>query len=233
MERYIYDGIRVAYFDTAEAWDRIESDTDYTIVRSRPEDTERSTMLERNGFTFHNRTFLCEIPLGKLDQGLVKLVRADVKKDDAFTQDIYMLAGRAFVSDRRFHLKKAFDQEFAGRILRGYIDRWKDAGCFFYKCFHKGRLAGFTLIRPLNSTGCENVLGAVEPEYQNRGMAFNLYVYMANALREMGYKSLNGRISTSNTPSINLHATIGGKFSAVEDEYIFRKDPLPSMKRYE
>lgn len=225
MERRTYDKINVDYYDTEETWGEIRPDADYTIVRSRPEDTARSALLERNGFTFHNRTFLCEVPLQKLDRNLAKMVRADVKSDDAFTEDIYELAGRAFVTDRRFHLKKTFDQEFAKTALRGYIDGWKNRGCFFFKCFFKGQLTGFTLIRPLSSMECENVLGAVEPEYQNRGMAFNLYVYMANALREMGYKSLYGRISTSNTPSVNLHAMLGGKFSAVEDEYILRKDP--------
>ena len=215
MERRVYDGIYVDYYDTEEPWGEIGPDA---------EDTARTIMLESDGFTFHNRTFLCEVPLWKLDQRLAKLVRADVKKDDAFTEDIYELAGRAFVFDRRFHLKKTYDQEFAAKVLRGYIDGWKAAGCFFFKCFYKDRLTGFTLIRQLNDTECENVLGAVEPEYQNRGMAFNLYVYMANALRELGYKYLYGRISTSNTSSINLHAMLGGKFSAVRDEYIFRKD---------
>lgn len=226
MERRIYDEINVDYYGVDETWSWVEPDADYTIVRSRPEDTVRSSMLEQNGFTFHNRTFLCEIPLQKLNQGLAKLVRADVKKDDTFSEDLYELAGRTFMTDRRFHLKKAFDQEFAKKIIRGYIDGWNDAGCFFFKCFYKGLLTGFTLIHPLGHTECENVLGAVEPEYQNRGMAFNLYVYMADALRQMGYKSLYGRISTSNTPSINLHAMLGGKFSAVEDEYIIRKDDL-------
>lgn len=225
MERRTYDGIHVDYYGTEDLWKERRPDADYTIVCSRPEDTARSSMLEKGGFTFHNRTFLCEIPLSKLEQSLVKLVRADVKKDDIFAEDLYELAGRAFVTDRRFHLKKSFDQEFARKIIRGYIDRWNDSGCFFFKCFYKGRLTGFTLIHSLNATECENLLGAVEPEYQNRGMAFNLYVYMANALREMGYKSLYGRISTNNTPSVNLHAMLGGKFSAVEDEYIFRNVP--------
>ena len=224
MERRIYDEINVDYYDVDEIWSGVEHDADYTIVRSRPEDTVRSSILEKNGFTFHNRTFLCEIPLQKLDQGLEKLVRADEKKDETFTDDIYELAARAFTTDRRFHLKKAFDQEFAKKIIRGYIDGWNNAGCFFFKCFYKRQLSGFTLIHPIDSTECENMLGAVEPEYQNRGMASNLYVYMADALRQMGYKSLYGRISTSNTPSINLHAMLGGRFSAVEDEYILRNN---------
>lgn len=225
MERRMYAGLQVDYYDVDELY-VMDPETNYMIVRTRPEDTKRIMELESIGFTFHDRTFLCEISPQKLDPNFVKLIRAEVKMDFAFSDDIYDLANQTFITDRRFHLKKEFDQKFAGRIIEEYINDLKKSGCFWFKSFHRGQLTGFTFVRPYSNIICENMLGAVSKEYQNKGVAFQLYAFMVNSLREMGYRSLYGRISTSNIPSINLHIMLGGKFSKVKDEYIFRKSDV-------
>lgn len=89
-----------------------------------------------------------------------------------------------------------------------------------FKCFYNGNLAGFTVVKKLDQNSCENVLGAVDPLYQSRGVAIGLYAYMLRELKEKGYEKLYGRISTTNVASINLHIALGVKYSRPEDEYV-------------
>lgn len=221
MKKEDYNGIRVRYYDHDEAF-AADGEADYIIVRTYPEDTARIIQLEDAGFSFHNRTMLCEIQLDRLNPDLVKLVRGDVRKTAALPEEICAVADKAFTMDRRFHLDKGFNQMLAGRILGKYVPEQLESACAVYACYHKNRMIGFTVVKDLGGGKCENVLGAVDPEYQNKGAAFNLYIYMAESLKEDSYKTLCGRISTTNTASINLHIMLGGKYSHVEDEYIFR-----------
>ena len=216
------DELLIKYYNYNEVFE-IDSRTDYIIARTSPENVERIIQLEKAGFSFHNRTILCEINLDRLNPDLVKLLRGDVRKKTAVLPDeIYDVASKAFTTDRRFHLEKRFNQSLANRVLGKFISEQLNLAKVVFTCYHKERIIGFTIIKDLGEGRCENVLGAVDPEYQNKGAAFNLYVSMAKSLQEDGYKTLYGRISTTNTASINLHIMLGGKYSQVEDEYIFR-----------
>jgi L-amino acid N-acyltransferase YncA len=92
-----------------------------------------------------------------------------------------------------------------------------------FKCHHKGKLVGFTLVEIINSDVCENILGAVLPEYQKRGVAINLYAYMRKVLAENGYKELVGKIDSTNVSSLNLHVSLGARFIDTVDVYCWRR----------
>ncbi len=222
MKECIYGDIRVGYCGLEESVEELPDGFDYLLAKARPEDAARIAGLEEKGFMFHNRTILGEINLESLKEEPVRKIRADVRTDREFTQDVYGLAQGAFRTDRRFHLARQFDNDAAGKILKGYIDFYKEQESVLFKCFHKERLVGFTIVQMLEGGCCENVLGAVEPAYQSRGAALNLYSYMLQQLRESGRKRLYGRISTANTASINLHIALGAKYSLPEDDYIYR-----------
>lgn len=222
MERRTIDYINIDYYDKNEEY-FIRPDSNYVIVNASPVDVVRITDLEQKGFSFHDRKILCRIALTKLNPRYMGLIRADVKMDKNFTTEIYSLANKAFITDRRFHLDKVFNQELAERVIINYIDKFGKEE-FVFKCYHKNRLIGFTIVKPYNDEECENILGAVDPEYQGKGAAINLYAYMVKALAESGYKMLYGNISTTNIASINLHIALGGSFIKAEDEYIYRKN---------
>lgn len=179
--------------------------------------------MEQKGYTFHNRTILGEISMSSLNEALIHKINADIRSNKEFTKDLYELAQRTFVKDRRFHLKRYFDQSFANRIIVGYIDALAKEDTVIFKCYHKDKLIGFTIVKRIDAALCENVLGAVDPLYHNQGVAKNLYSYMLKTLRDAErYKKYYGRISTTNVASINLHRVLGAKYSLPEDEYILR-----------
>lgn len=220
MRDCIYEGIRLRYYEPGDKLGGLTEEKDYVIAKACPEDVGRIKELEERGFCFHNRTVLGEIPLSVLNEKQLRMIRADVREEGNITPDLYELARRCFPRDRRFHLKKDFDQGLADKILKGYMDELSGERLRVYKCFHKSRLTGFTIVKNLENQNCENVLGAVDPEYQNRGAALNLYLYMMKCLRDNGMEKLYGRISTTNMASINLHIALGAKYREPMDEYI-------------
>ena len=65
-------------------------------------------------------------------------------------------------------------------------------------------------------------LAAVEAKYRVTGAAMGLYAKAIEVVRERGFKTLEGRISSFNTPVMNLYATFGAQFSEPQD--VFLKD---------
>ncbi len=196
----------------------------FALVRTKPEDIRRIRELEQAGFTFHNRMLTMEVNLQKWDQGLERCIRYECRYLEEVSQDMYGLACLAFVRDRRFHLKREFDQTFAEPSILGYLEELASEPCMVFHCLYKGTLVGFTVIKKRENLVCENCLGAVLPEWQSKGAAMGLYVYMARELRTRGIKRLRGEISSTNLPSLNLHVGLGGRFVEECDVYIRRMD---------
>lgn len=219
----MYDDIKVRYYALNDEIRDVTTECDFLLAKTSPDDIERIVGLEQKGFIFHNRTILGEINLSSVSETLIRMIRADVRTDKEFSMNLYELARKAFATDRRFHLTKQFDQNLANKIIEGYIRALSTEDVMLFKCFHKEKLTGFTIVKRLDDIACENMLGAVNPLYQSRGVAINLYSYMLKVLRDEGYMKLYGRISTTNVASINLHIALGAKYSLPEDDYILRQ----------
>lgn len=218
MIRKIYEDVTISYVGREEFPEPTNED-DFLIAESEVENTDRINCLLLNGFRFHERYLDYQISLNKFDSKLMSLVRADVRKDRNIDDEMYELANKSFFRDRRFHLNLRYDNVFARKIISGYLNNLSDEGCFSYKCYHKARLIGFTIIKPCGN-GCKNLLGAVDPDYQKKGAAFNLYVFMADSLKRSGYEFLEGSISSSNIASLNLHLMLGAAFTGAWEQYI-------------
>lgn len=221
FEKSIYGKFHIAFLYENESLDNLD-DAGYVIVQTPPDSSERIRRLSEMGYRFHDRFLTCSIALNHLDGHLVQMVRADVRREERFDEMVYRLAVRAFLADRRFHLDTVSDraEQLPENLIQAYLTEFENMGCYLYKIFHKDKLIGFTVIRDTGEGICENVLGAVDPDYQNRGAAFNLYTYMADALRKGGYETLTGRISSRNMASLNLHLMLGGRFRNAVDWYV-------------
>ncbi len=196
-------------------------DVDVIVARTDPEDVARVQALRKREFVFHNRTVLGTVSLKALSGPLFERARSQVEVDTRVDQAVYGLAYTAFPKDRRFHLKADFDQDFANAVLKSYIDHYSQQDVLVFRSMYKDELAGFTIVQLKEGGACENVLGAVSPLYQGRGIAIGLYTGMLKHLQNLGMKELSGRISTTNMASINLHIALGAKYSHPEDDYIW------------
>lgn len=221
MNRCVYKNIVVNHIEKGEKLDLFD-DSEYYLAKADVFDADRMTELRNDGFVFHERFLDYIISPEKLNQNFVKMVRADVRQDSVISDEMVELACRSFIHDRRFHLEVHYNQEFANRIICSCIKGINEDKNMIYKCFHKEKLIGFTIIKMFDEKECENVLGAVDPDYQKKGAAFNLYVYMVDSLREKGVKALIGSIASDNVASLNLHLMLGATFSGVWDQYIRR-----------
>ncbi len=223
MKKCHYSNIEIVYIEKEES---VSCDTDtqnvYYLAKSDVFDTERIQSLINKGYSFHERFLDYIIDPRKLDEKKVNMIRADVREDSRITEDMMELASITFIHDRRFHLDPEFDIQKASGVVRGFMESLMHEPVLVYKCFHKEKLVGFTIIRKDTENKCENLLGAVDPDYQKKGAAFNLYVYMVDDLRKKGYESLIGSIASCNVQSLNLHLMLGATFSGVWDHYIKR-----------
>ena len=82
-------------------------------------------------------------------------------------------------------------------------------------CLYHEKPVGFLSLR-------ENFvhLAAVEAKYRVTGAAMGLYARAIELAGERGFKTLDGRISSLNTPVMNLYASFGAVFSDPEDVFL-------------
>lgn len=221
MKKRGYEGLVVNYLDNNEIANVFNAN-EYYLAKTETDDVERIQQLQRMEFVFHERFLDYIIVPTKMDSRFIRMVRADVRAEQKIDKDMKELAQKAFVKDRRFHLKPYFEQESANKVISAYIDEISKEIYAIYKCFHKEKLVGFTMVKKVDDKTYENLLGAVDPEYQKKGVAFNLYVYMVDSLGKNGCEELIGSIAAANITSLNLHLMLGATFRGVSDQYIRR-----------
>lgn len=218
MIKRIYEDVSVCNISVDEL-DDYRPDSDFTLVHVQYDDIESIKKAKDKGFEFLNRTITASISLQSIKDDLGDNIRANIVCDKDITHDMYEIAYLAFPTDRRFHLGEAFDNTLAKKLIKAYIDDANEKNILVFKCYHKERLVGFTIVEINDEITCETILGAVLPEYHKRGVAINLYAYMRNVLAEKGYKEVFGRIASTNVSSINLHVSLGARFADTEDVY--------------
>ena len=169
----------------------------------------------REGWYFADRTLKVTIQLAKVTADLKRLQRLPVVETSDYTEDIFRIAHESFTRDRRFHVAPKCDQAISAVVLW----RWVGELGPTLVCLYHEKPIGFLNMR-------ENFvhLAAVEAKYRVTGAAMGLYARAIECAGERGYKTLDGRISSLNTPVMNLYASFGAVFSDPEDVFL-RKLP--------
>ena len=164
----------------------------------------------RDGWYFADRT-LTSIPISKVSVDLKRLQRMPIVETENFKEEIFRIAHESFTRDRRFHVAPKCDQAVSAVVLR----RWVDELGPTLVCLYHEKPIGFLNMR-------ENFvhLAAVEEKYRVTGAAMGLYARAIELAGERGFKTLDGRISSLNTPVMNLYASFGAVFSDPEDVFL-------------
>ena len=169
----------------------------------------------RAGWYVADRTLKVTIQLAKVTADLKRLQRLPIVETPDYAEDIFRIAHESFTRDRRFHVAPKCDQAISAVVLR----RWVGELGPTLVCLYHEKPIGFLNMR-------ENFvhLAAVEAKYRVTGAAMGLYARAIECAGERGYKTLDGRISSLNTPVMNLYASFGAVFSDPEDVFL-RKLP--------
>ena len=165
----------------------------------------------RDGWFFADRTLKVSIQLAKVTADLKRLQRLPIVETADYTEDIFRIAHESFTRDRRFHVAPKCDQTVSAIVLREWVDQLGVS----LVCLYHEKPIGFLNLR-------ENFvhLAAVEEKYRVTGAAMGLYARAVELARERGFKTLDGRISSLNTPVMNLYASFGAMFSDPEDVFL-------------
>ena len=195
---------------TPVAWDFGEA-THARVVLPSCADTE--VEMQCRGFTFADRTLKVSIPLPKVTMDLKRFQRIPIVETMEYREDVFRIAHESFTRDRRFHVVPKCNQDVSAVVLGQWVD---ELGPTFV-CLYHDKPIGFLNLK-------ENVvhLAAVEAKYRVTGAAMGLYARAIEGARERGFKTLEGRISSLNTPVMNVYATFGAQFSEPQD--VFLKD---------
>ena len=161
--------------------------------------------LRSKNFVFIDRTIQASIPL---KNDFKKFCRLPIEKSELNAR-IFEIAKKSFVNDARFF--DSVPPVMNVDLLEKFLSEMK----FCYVCRVKNEIAGFIEI-----VDCEIRLAAVDENFRLGGTVLNLYAGAADLFREQGYRKLIGRISTKNTPVVNLYATLGSTFTRPNDIYI-------------
>lgn len=165
----------------------------------------------RSGWYFADRTVKASIRLAKVTADLKWWQRLPIVETCGYKEDIFRIAHECFRQDRRFHVALKCDQAVSAIVLRQWIS---DLGLSLVCLYHEKPI-GFLNLR-------ENVvyLAAVETKCRVTGAAMGLYARALELARERGFQTLEGRISSLNTPVMNLYASFGAQFSEPEDVFL-------------
>ena len=165
----------------------------------------------QKGWYFADRTLKVSIQLAKVTVDLKRLQRLPIEETLDYKESIFRIAHESFTRDRRFHVAPKCDQTVRAVLLR----QWVDALGPSLVCLYHENPIGFLNMR-------ENFvhLAAVEAKYRVTGAAMGLYARAIELARDRGFKTLDGRISSLNTPVMNLYASFGAMFSDPEDVFL-------------
>ena len=165
----------------------------------------------QKGWYFADRTLKVSIPLSKATMDMKRLQRMPIVETTDYKEDIFRIAHESFTRDRRFHVAPKCDQAVSAVVLRQWVD---ELGVSLVCLYHEKPI-GF-----LNMREHFVHLAAVEAKYRVTGAAMGLYAKAIEVAREHGFKTLEGRISSLNTPVMNLYTYFGGQFSEPEDVFL-------------
>ena len=213
---------------TPSEWSFVEATHARIIL---PSCADAEVEMQRRGFTFADRTLKVSIPLSKVTVDLKRFQRMPIIETVDYKEDIFRIAHESFTSDRRFHVASKCNQDVSAVVLRQWVD---ELGPTLVCLYHETPIGFLNLkfpeaeieqqpstSQPPNFPTSPFVhLAAVEEKYRVTGAAMGLYARAIELSRERGFKTLEGRISSLNTPVMNLYASFGAQFSEPQDIFL-------------
>lgn len=177
--------------------------------------------LEAQGFTFGDRTLKVSIIPARQKIDYQRLVRLEPDITQGGGAEILSIAQSSFPTDRRFQVAPNYDDRLAAIILKAWVDDLEEV----LVCRLKGEVAGFLALKDLGDKKISVHLAAVAEKYRSAGVALSLYAAAVGRAVKLGFEVVEGRISTSNMPVMNLYAYLGGVFSDPLDIYLKEIEP--------
>lgn len=225
----IYENLKVKISDDSSQVDINHlSDYIYTIIKNEVNSVPID-LLEK-GFQFHDRCLEYSINLQNTFRGrkaiAEKLIEFDIRVEKYVNSQMYLIAKKALISDKRFCLDAQMPHDIANMFLEEYIKYYNNMKPIVFSAWYQKRMLGFTVAIRKNEREFENVLGATEPGITGKMIAFPLYNYMLNYMAEKKYSQYYGVVSSANMNSINLHNQLGGKVIGIYDKYIYKNKDM-------
>ncbi len=214
-----YQGFKVAYFDSIDSICFDEKNIDVVRVEIPTNDVD-SISLQREGFTFVDRTLGAKISLNKLSEKIFSTSRVQVAHiknlDNEDRTEILNIAVASFLKDRRFNLHLNSSNDDLEKLLMNQISDVTD--CFL--SYFKSEISGFLHLKKIDENCYFIELAAVLSKYRLSGAAMSLYSTAIKHAMDIGAKSVCGRISTKNSPALNIYGSFGATFSEPHDVFI-------------
>lgn len=177
--------------------------------------------LEAQGFTFGDRTLKVSIIPARQKIDYQRMVRLEPEITRGGGEEILAIALSSFPTDRRFQVAPNYNDQLAAVILKAWVDDLEEV----LVCRLKGEVAGFLALKDLGDKKVSVHLAAVAEKYRSAGVALSLYAGAVCRAMKLGFEVVEGRISTSNMPVMNLYAYLGGVFFDPLDIYLKEIEP--------
>ena len=182
---------------------------------------ENDNLMREKGFKFADRTIGVCIHISKLTFNFDKLIRLQIEESKEYRAEIEKIALKSFPYDRRFHLRLDYNDKDLFELI--ITDRIKNINKVLVAKY-KNIIVGFLELKEIDKETLFVNLAAVDEKYRLTGAAMSLYSKALQIARIKGYKKLNGRVSTKNTPVINLYSYFDAYFENPLDIYIKEYD---------
>ncbi|MDR1656442.1 MAG: GNAT family N-acetyltransferase [Deltaproteobacteria bacterium] len=188
-----------------------------THVRvSLPAGRNGQAVMEARGFVFGDRTLDVEIRPLKTKIDYSRLVRIKLEAVRDHSREILDIALAAFPFDRRFHLAPDYEPKVAKAVLEALVAELDEV----LICHFKGEMIGFLALREVSDKKVSVYLAAVAEKSRASGAGLSLYAGAVDRAAKLGFEVIEGRISSLNTPVINMYAFLGGTFANPRDVYL-------------
>lgn len=211
----VYDDITLLDADVTE-WPQSDVASANVIRLTGASDANTAVQLQREGFVFADRTLKTTISLTKCDINTQRLIRLPVTEEDHVQEAIFAIAEKAFINDRRFHIKEICDSAVSTKVLKHWINEIEKA----LVCRFKDQVIGFLVLTETAADTLFVHLAAVDEQYRMTGAAMALYAKAVEVAKARGYKKLQGRISSQNTAVMNIYTFFGATLSEPQDIFI-------------
>ncbi len=212
-----YQGLRILECEVSSKDEFCKiNEENYDIIKLLiPSENCDIKTLEENDYTFADRTVETSISLLKCEN-FDKNIRLPIIETEEYKSKLVEIAQKSFPYDRRFHLKKSYDKDFADIVIQSWVEE-SDKNLV---CLYKEMPIGFLSLKKIDEKTNFVHLAAVDEKYRMTGAAMALYSKAIQISKEKGFSSLNGRISSKNMAVMNLYSYFDAKFSEPIDIYI-------------
>lgn len=191
----------------------------YARIVTKSCNAKTTSIMCNAGFIFADRMLEVTVPLKK-NNDFNKNIRMNIETaSQNELKRIQEIAEESFQDDSRFYISLDENREILAKsIIYEYLQKPSEA----FVCKYKNDVIGFAKIT--FEKNHDNTpffyLVAVDPQYRLTGGALSLYSYICQYFKEKNYTKIMGRISSKNTPVMNIYSMLGASFNAPIDVYI-------------